>query len=57
MREQGLRWLSLGIALLLVAGTIERTDDHLTADLTLMETEGEATRPLGEGVWPIWVPP
>jgi hypothetical protein len=40
-----------------VAGTIERTDDHLTADLTLMETEGEGTRPLGEGVWPIWVPP
>jgi Tol biopolymer transport system component len=38
--------------------TIERADDdQIQTQLTLMETEGEETRLLGEGVRPIWVRP
>jgi len=43
------RWVAVSI--------IERTDDRMEAKLTLMETERDGIRSLGEGFGPIWVGP
>jgi hypothetical protein len=37
--------------------TVERVDERFETQLTLMETEGEGTRSLGEGVQPVWLQP
>jgi Tol biopolymer transport system component len=37
--------------------TVERVDERVETQLTLMETEGGETRSLGEGVWLVWVRP
>jgi hypothetical protein len=37
--------------------TMEKVNDHVETQLTLMETEGEGTRSVGEGFRPIWVRP
>lgn len=43
------KWVAVGIS--------NRVDDRIETQITLMETEGEETRLLGEGFRPVWVRP
>jgi tricorn protease-like protein len=43
------KWVAVGIS--------DRVDDRIETQITLMETEGEETRSLGEGFRPVWVRP
>jgi Tol biopolymer transport system component len=43
------KWVAVGIS--------DRVGDRIETQITLMETEGEETRSLGEGFRPVWVRP